>query len=85
MSHLVAGNAERAQIFQLAEATALVDGADVVGVPGVPFQALTHQPLGSRLEAARAEIGRQLRQLPVAPPLPVAHSLLDNSVHPHQK
>lgn len=82
-SHLVTGNAERAEVLQLAEAAAPVDGADVVGVPGVPFQALTHQPIGSRLEAVRAEAGRQLCQLPVAPPLPAARSLLNQPAHAH--
>lgn len=79
MSHLVAGDAERAQVLQVAEATALVDGADVVGVPGVPFQALTHQLLRSRREAAPGKFWRQLCQPRLPPRHPVPCSLLDHS------
>ena len=76
--HLVAGDTERAQVLQLAQATALVDGADVVGVPRIPFQALPHQLLGSLLETARGKTGRQLLQLLLAPGFPVARALLDH-------
>lgn len=77
-NHLVAGHAERAQILQVAQATALVDRADVVGVPRIPFQALPHQLHGGLLETARREAWRQLLQLLLAPRLPIARPLLDD-------
>lgn len=37
---LVAGHAQRAQIVHLAHAATLVDGDDVIRMPGVPLQSL---------------------------------------------
>lgn len=45
--HLVAGHAQRAQVVQLAHAAALVDGDDVVRMPGITLQGLqANKPSG---------------------------------------
>lgn len=60
MAHRVAGYTEGAQVFQLAQTTALVDRYNVVCVPGVPFQTLAHQLIPCLLVAVRYEVGCQL-------------------------